>query len=349
MVKIARWHAPATTETRTGPRVAHVHTGIVHKGRALSFEPDVTTLTLLEEGLAATLRRAAARIAAAAGDEPPVEQVRFLAPLEPRSMRDFVTFEEHVEGVTASIDGEAGVVDEWYEAPTFYFTNPHTVRADGETIPVPSGCHRMDFELEVAAVIGAPAHGDAPLGGTNLDPARAHEFIFGYTILNDWSARDVQSREMKVRLGPCKGKDFANTLGPWIVTADEFADRHDEEGFLHLALTAEVNGTALGTDDLGHMGWPFAELVAYASQDSRVLPGDVLGSGTSGRGCLAELWGRHNDLVPPPLAEGDRVRLTVEGIGSIENTVGARRREGVPSRPARRRGRSRAPETTSEG
>ncbi len=127
-----------------------------------------------------------------------------------------------------------------------------------------------------------------------------------------------------------------------IVTADEFAHRHDDDGFLDVAMTAWINGEPLGTDSSAHMGWPFADLVAYASQDSLVLPGDVLGSGTSGRGCLAELWGRHGALDPPPLAEGDRVRLEVEGIGAVENTVGARRREGVPAAPARRRGRARA-------
>jgi 2-keto-4-pentenoate hydratase/2-oxohepta-3-ene-1,7-dioic acid hydratase in catechol pathway len=331
MVMIARWaHAGA------------VRTGFVHEGRCLALPGDTTPQDLFDAGLEATLELAARTIADAPGDAPHLDAVRLLAPLAPRTVRDFVTFEEHVEGVTASIDGAGGVVDEWYEAPTFYFTNPHTVRATGETIPVPTGCSRMDLETEVAVVLGAVDG----LTGTDLEPADAHRMIFGYTVLNDWSARDVQAREMKVRLGPCKGKDFASTLGPWIVTADELEHRHDAEGFLDLAMTAYVNDEPLGTDSLAHMGWPFAELVAYASQDSLVLPGDVLGSGTSGRGCLAELWGRNGELVPPPLVEGDRVRLVVEGIGEIENTIGDRRHDRPPTVRARSRGRS-APPTVS--
>jgi 2-keto-4-pentenoate hydratase/2-oxohepta-3-ene-1,7-dioic acid hydratase in catechol pathway len=251
-------------------------------------------------------------------------------------MRDFVAFEEHVEGVRKSIDGAAGVVPEWYEAPTFYFTNPHTVTGTGEVIGIPAGCSDLDFETEVAAVVGYVAGSD----GRNLSAGDAHRHIFGYTVLNDWSARDLQRREMKVSLGPCKGKDFANTLGPWIVTADEFEDRHDAEGFLPISMSVEVNGEQIGQDLLSNMGWPFAELVAYASQDSVVKPGDVLGSGTCGSGCLAELWGRNGTQTPPPLRPGDVVRMSVEGIGTIENTVGTRR-EGATRVPARNRPRVR--------
>jgi len=326
MVTIARWVQAGT-----------VRTGFIHEERCLALPEGTTPQDLFDAGLGATLELAARTVAAAPGDAPGPDDVRLLAPLDPRTVRDFVTFEEHVEGVTASIDGIGGVVEEWYEAPTFYFTNPHTVRATGETIPVPAGCSRMDLETEVAAVLGAVDG----LTGTNLEPADAHRMIFGYTVLNDWSARDVQAREMKVRLGPCKGKDFASTLGPWIVTADELEHRHDAEGFLDLAMTAYVNDKPLGTDSLAHMGWPFAELVAYASQDSLVVPGDVLGSGTSGRGCLAELWGRNGALVPSPLRAGDRVRLVVEGIGEIENTIGERRHNRIPAARARRRGRAR--------
>jgi 2-keto-4-pentenoate hydratase/2-oxohepta-3-ene-1,7-dioic acid hydratase in catechol pathway len=173
-----------------------------------------------------------------------------------------------------------------------------------------------------------------------LAPADAAEHIFGYTIMNDWSARDVQAREMAVRLGPSKGKDFATTLGPVLVTADEFADLYDDEGFLQLELEVLVNGVTIGTDLLGNMGWPFADLVAYASRDTRVVPGDVLGSGTSGRGCLAELWGRAGELVPMPLRPGDEVVMRAERIGEIRNVVGAPRpTPAIP--PARPRSRAR--------
>ncbi len=117
--------------------------------------------------------------------------------------------------------------------------------------------------------------------------------------MNDWSARDLQAREMKVRLGPAKGKDFATTLGPWIVTADEFADRLDGDGFLPLHAEVSINGERVGEDRISNMGWPFPELVAYAARNSVVRPGDVLGSGTVGNGgCLGELWGRRGELEP---------------------------------------------------
>jgi 2-keto-4-pentenoate hydratase/2-oxohepta-3-ene-1,7-dioic acid hydratase in catechol pathway len=146
--------------------------------------------------------------------------------------------------------------------------------------------------------------------------------VFGYTIFNDWSARDLQRREMRVNLGPAKGKDFASTLGPWIVTADELEPYRDAEGFLDLECTASVNGVELGRDVLSNMGWTFETMIAYASRDSRVVPGDVLASGTVGNGgCLAELWGRRGARLPPPLQTGDLVTLSVQGIGSLTNRV----------------------------
>ena len=267
----------------------------------------------------------------------PLADVRLLAPLVPAAIRDFVAFEEHVEGISASVDGKSEVVPEWYQLPTFYFTNPHTVLGPGEPMNPPV-CERLDFELEVAAVIGGVAGSD----GANLTPEAAASHIFGYTIMNDWSARDLQSREMKVRLGPAKGKDFGTSLGPWIVTADELAPFLDEDGFLAVRAEVFVNGDLVGEDLVSNMGWPFPELVAYAARNSRVVPGDVLGSGTVGNGgCLAELWGRRGELTPPPLVEGDEVRMVVEGIGELSARVGA----AVPApqlRAARVRSRERS-------
>ncbi|WP_329089387.1 fumarylacetoacetate hydrolase family protein [Actinomadura citrea] len=244
----------------------------------------------------------------------PLADVRLLPPLEPPSVRDFVAFEEHVEGVRKAVDGLSGVPDAWYDAPTFYFSNPHAMVGAHDDVPLPPGCHDLDFELEVAAVIGR--------AGADLSPEQARAHIFGYTIFNDWSARDLQSREMRVGLGPCKGKDFATTLGPWLVTADELEPYRDADGFLRLVLTAEVNGKVVGRDLLANMGWPFEDLVAYASRGARLRPGDVLGSGTCGNGgCLAELWGLAAEQTPPPLTPGDTVTLTVEGIGTVSNTI----------------------------
>jgi 2-keto-4-pentenoate hydratase/2-oxohepta-3-ene-1,7-dioic acid hydratase in catechol pathway len=244
----------------------------------------------------------------------PLAGVRLLAPVQPPTVRDFVTFEEHVEGVRRSVDGTAGVPEQWYAAPTFYFTNPYSIIGPADGVPMPPGCTAFDFELEVAAVIGR--------AGRGLTPEQARDHILGYTIMNDWSARDLQKAEMRVGLGPAKGKDTSTTLGPWLVTADELEPYRDADGFLDLELTAEVNGERVGHDRLSHMGWTFEEMVAYASRGTWVRPGDVLGSGTCGNGgCLAELWGRNGAQTPPPLRPGDLVTLTVEGIGTLSSTI----------------------------
>lgn len=315
-----------------------VYSGFIDNGKCHRLEPGLGAQDLLEMGLEATLEMAVRTVQAQIGTA--LDQVTLMAPLEPRTIRDFVAFEEHVEGVRKSIDGIAGVVPQWHEAPTFYFTNPHTVRGTNDVIGIPAGCEELDFELEVAAVIGGVAGSE----GRNLDAQTAHRHIFGYMVFNDWSARDLQRREMKVSLGPCKGKDFASTLGPWIVTADEFEDLHDADGFLPIHMQVSVNGQEIGQDLLSNMGWPFAELVAYASADSVVRPGDVLGSGTCGSGCLAELWGRNGAKTPPPLAPGDVVEMRVEGIGTITNTVGVRRVADTRV-PSRSRPRLRSRET----
>ncbi|MGW2567412.1 fumarylacetoacetate hydrolase family protein [Streptomyces sp. NPDC001537] len=300
----------ATYEYRTRRQVA-----VVDDNGTLYPLPGVSSLTgLLAEGsgLPELLDAGSVMVDVPAG--PHVSDVRLLAPLQPPTLRDFVTFEEHVEGVRRSVDGSAGVPEQWYAAPTFYFTNPYAVYGPGDDIPMPPGSSVLDFELEVAAVIGKE--------GRDLTPEQAREHIVGYTILNDWSARDLQSAEMRVGLGPCKGKDTATTLGPYLVTADELDEYRDEDGFLRLALTAAVNGEVVGKDLLSNMSWTFEEMVAYASRGTWVRPGDVLGSGTCGNGgCLAELWGVRGRQDPAPLRPGDTVTLTVEGLGSVSNTV----------------------------
>ncbi|GAA0991175.1 fumarylacetoacetate hydrolase family protein [Subtercola frigoramans] len=303
----------ASTGLSVEPDGSAVGEGFVIGDRVVDFAAGLTVAEVLARGLDAasglyeTARHETGRALA---------EVQLLAPLVPASIRDFVAFEEHVEGVSASVDGRSEVVPEWYQAPTFYFTNPHTVLGPGDAVSPPE-TERLDFELEVAAVIGGP-------GGANLTADESQAAIFGYTIMNDWSARDLQSREMKVRLGPAKGKDFGTSLGPWIVTADELQHFADDEGFLAVRAEVRVNGRLIGEDLVSNMGWPFGELVAYASRNSRVVAGDVLGSGTVGNGgCLAELWGRRGGLDPAPLREGDEVRMIVEGIGELVGLVGA--------------------------
>jgi 2-keto-4-pentenoate hydratase/2-oxohepta-3-ene-1,7-dioic acid hydratase in catechol pathway len=238
------------------------------------------------------------------GSGVPLDPATLELPYKPPSVRDFVTFESHVEGVRRSIDHAVGVPEAWYDAPTFYFTNPHALYGPGAAIPRPVTCRALDFELEVGVILGR--------GGSSLTEAEAADAIFGYTIVNDWSARDLQSREMQVGLGPAKGKDFATSIGPWIVTADELPS-------LDLDCRVSVNGELIGRDRLSHMHWTFPQMIAYASRDSVVLPGDLLASGTTGGGCLAGLGGRSGDRTPPPLEPGDVV--DVEGSGTLSGSV----------------------------
>ncbi|MEU8661984.1 fumarylacetoacetate hydrolase family protein [Actinoplanes philippinensis] len=287
-------------------------TGRIDGDRVLPFRGDPTMLEIISGSPVET------------ADPVDMAAVRLLAPLQPVTLRDFVAFEEHVEGVRRSIDGSGGVPEAWYDAPTFYFTNPHRIYGPDDDVPFPARSVNRDFELEVAAIAGPD------------------NSIFGYTILNDWSARDLQKREMQVNLGPAKGKDFASSLGPWIVTADELAAHRDSDGFLDLWCDVTVNGVEVGRDLLSNMGWTFETMIAHAARDSRVVPGDVLGSGTVGNGgCLAELWGRHGRQDPPPLRDGDVVTLTVEGLGYLRNrVVSAGETASLP--PARRRDPARA-------
>jgi len=288
----------------------YVHLGVessgIVDGELIRPLPDgMRLLDLLEQNALADAGRYVLDRPIALGD------VRLLPPLSPPSVRDFVTFQQHVEGIARRFDDT--IAPEWFEAPTFYFTNPHALVGAHDDVPIPPGCQVFDFELEVAAVIGR--------AGRDLTPAQAREHIVGYTIFNDWSARDLQAREMKVNLGPAKGKDTATTLGPWLVTVDELEPYRTAEGFLDLTMSVEINGTEIGRDSLANMAWTFEEMAAYASRGTWVRPGDVLGSGTCGSGCLAELWGRRGAAEPPPLRVGDVVTMSVEGLGSISNRV----------------------------
>jgi fumarylacetoacetate (FAA) hydrolase len=215
--------------------------------------------------------------------------------LNPPSVRDFYAFEGHA--VTGARLRGRELAEEWYAAPAFYFSNPASIRGPGAPVARPAASRLLDFELEVAAVMGT---GDD---------------IAGFTLMNDWSARDVQAGEMAVGLGPHKGKDFATSLGPWLVTPDELPY---EGGRLHLEATVTVNGAEIARGDasLQHFGWP--ELVAHAARDTRLRPGDVLGSGTVTGGCLIELGPLEGGRFLEP---GDVVALSAPGLGTLENVV----------------------------
>jgi fumarylacetoacetate (FAA) hydrolase len=230
-------------------------------------------------------------------------------PLPPvASLRDFYAFEQHVR--TCRRHRGLDMVPAWYEVPVFYYSNPAGVVGPESEVYAPRGSQALDYELELACVVGRECR-DLPADD------RALEVVVGFTILNDWSARDLQRVEMAVGLGPSKGKDFATSLGPDLVTFDELADRY-RDGRLHLEMTAAVNGRVLSRGDSGAMYWTWPQLLAHASRDATLRPGDVLGSGTVGTGCILELT---PEAVGGWLAPGDVVELTIERLGTLRNRV----------------------------
>lgn len=241
-----------------------------------------------------------------------LDQVTLRAPLRsPPSLRDFYAFEEHVKAGQA-IRGRQ-VPEEWYEIPVFYYSNPSAIFGPEEEIPYPAYSEALDYELEIAAVIGSQ--------GWDLVPEQANEHILGYTIFNDWSARDEQRREMKVGLGPAKGKDFASSLGPMVVTADELGDPVDgRPGVFDLEMIARVNGEERSRGNWKDLHYSFGDMLARASAGVRLRPGDVIGSGTVGSGSLLELTQGQGPWLQP----GDVVELEIERIGVLRNRVGQR-------------------------
>jgi fumarylacetoacetate (FAA) hydrolase len=239
----------------------------------------------------------------------PLDQVFLHPPLpRPMSLRDFYAFEQHVTNAH-KVRGKT-VAAEWYQFPAFYFSNPNAVYGPGEAVPHPTYTAEMDFELEVAGVIGRT--------GVNIPVDEAESYIFGYMIFNDWSARDIQRREIKVGLGPAKAKDFASSLGPWIVTPDELRERATgRPGVYNLEMIARLNGQGVSQGNWGDLYYSFGEMIARASQDTYLLPGDVIGSGTVGSGCLLEITSGRG----PWLAPGDIVELEIERLGVLRNTV----------------------------
>ena len=238
----------------------------------------------------------------------PVDEVSFLSPLKPTTLRDGYAFEQHVK--TANRNRGREVPEEWYQFPVFYFTNPNAVFGHEDVIPYPPYTQALDYELEIAAVIGK--------AGVNIKPKDAEQYIFGYTIFNDWSARDVQRKEMAVGLGPAKGKDFASSFGPLIVTHESIADKAvGRPGVYDLEMRARVNGVEMSRGNFKDIHWSFGEIIARASESVVLNPGDVIGSGTVGTGCLLEL----TKFQGPWLKHGDVVELEIERIGILRNTV----------------------------
>jgi fumarylacetoacetate (FAA) hydrolase len=228
-----------------------------------------------------------------------------------RSIRDFYAFEQHVKTCRAHRGLE--MIEQWYKIPVFYFSNPASVIGHGDLVYPPTNSQELDFELEIAAIIGQRAS-NLPSDDSSM------ECVAGFTIYNDWSARDLQREEMKVGLGPAKGKDFANALGPTMVPFSELK-QHYRDGRLHLEMEAFINGRQVSHANSGTMYWTWPQLLAQASRDTQLLPGDVIGSGTVGTGCILELTPQ---AVGGWLKAGDVVQLKVQHLGILENTVAHR-------------------------
>ncbi|HWH36448.1 MAG TPA: fumarylacetoacetate hydrolase family protein, partial [Candidatus Limnocylindrales bacterium] len=283
---------------------------------SILFRHSVTTL---DQHLALGLRvEALAQIVegfAAAGDDDAVldaPDLTFGPPiLRPASLRDFYAFERHVATMWQRRNQD--VPEAWYRLAIFYFSNVSEIRGPGEPVWAPRGSSELDYELEIAALIDTPVR--------DLPAERAEEAIGGFMIFNDWSARDLQRDETAVRLGPAKGKDFASTLGPWLVTPDELSDARKGCGY-DLAASAEVNGQELSRGRWSDIHFSFGEMIERASADARLLAGDVIGSGTVGTGCLLEI--REVSSFGRYLAPGDQVTLKVERLGALTTPVVAR-------------------------
>jgi 2-keto-4-pentenoate hydratase/2-oxohepta-3-ene-1,7-dioic acid hydratase in catechol pathway len=306
--------------TFTTAGLAAERAGLLVDGRIHASAPGTTLLGLLgDDGT-----RLAAEGEAVARDPRDVVELdaaRVLAPIpHPPTVRDFYAFEQHVR--TARQRRGLEMDPDWYELPVFYFSNPYAVCGPDDGVAIPPGSAELDYELEVAAVVG--------MSGADLDPAQAERSIAGYCVMNDWSARDIQRREMKLSMGPVKGKDFATSLGPVFVTPDELEDARRDKSY-DLAMTATVNGVAYSRASLADIYWSFGEMLAYASRGTRVETGDVIGSGTCGTGCILELSLVHGVDRYPWLQPGDVVELSVDRLGTLRNTVVA----GEPLRPLR--------------
>lgn len=272
-----------TYDAGAGPRVGALEDGVVVD---LGFEGHM--VAFIEAG-------------APVGERHSVGEARLLAPLRPRSMRDFLAFESHLKGALGRLGRP--IPEEWYEVPAYYKGMPDTVIGPEAEIPWPAWTDRLDHELELAAVIGRRCK-DVPA-------SEARECVFGYTIWNDVSARDVQTRELPVGMGPGKAKDWdgANVLGPCLVTADEL-DASE------LRMEVRVDGERWGGDSSASMHWSFADMIAYASRSQTLYPGELLGSGTAAGGSGLEL---DRELRP-----GNVVELEIEGIGVLRNRIGQR-------------------------
>ena len=280
------------------------HAGVVRDNEIITLAyPTLLELLRDPNGLASARE--------ANGEALAFEEVQLLSPIpEPPSVRDFYAFEQHVKSARAKRGLD--MIPEWYEIPIFYFTNNSEIYGHNQPVPYPVGSNELDIELEIACVIGRD--------GKDIPVEEAASYIAGYTIMNDWSARDFQRKDMKLNLGPGKGKDFATSFGPWLVTSDELATYHTGNGASErydMTMLARVNGQEISRGNFKDIYYSFPQMIAWASRNARLRAGDVLGSGTVGTGCLLEL----GTEVHPWFRRGDIIELEIEGIGVLRNKI----------------------------
>jgi fumarylacetoacetate (FAA) hydrolase len=237
------------------------------------------------------------------------DEVAFGPPLlAPLSLRDFYAFEGHVSSVWQRRGSE--IPEAWYRMPIFYFSNVSEIRGPGDPVWGPRDSRELDYELEICALVDTP--------GRDLPADQAEDAIGGFTILNDWSARDLQRDESTVRLGPAKGKDFATTIGPWWVTPDELGDAQAGNGY-DLRATAAINGRETSRGTWADIHYSFGAMLERASADALLRPGDLVASGTVGGGCLLEV--REASGFGRWLEPGDTVTLSIERLGDVSTPV----------------------------
>jgi 2-keto-4-pentenoate hydratase/2-oxohepta-3-ene-1,7-dioic acid hydratase in catechol pathway/glyoxylase-like metal-dependent hydrolase (beta-lactamase superfamily II) len=301
-------------------------TGVLSGDVIHAVPPGLTLLELIGRG-AAGLREAGDEVLRAPNTVARLDEVRLMAPIpRPPSVRDCLCFLDHMRNCQAAIGGGRTLKDTWYRIPAFYFACPSTILGPYDDAPTAPGSAWQDFELEIAAVIGTV--------GKDLSVTEAEQAIIGYTIFNDWSARDLQQLEGQLGIGQAKGKDSGVTLGPYLVTPDEL-EPYRRDGKLALEVAALVNDTVIGTGSTGAMDWSFGEVISYASRGVLLRPGDVFGSGTVPTCTLVEHL-RLTDLESFPgwLRDGDVVTLRVQGLGETRQTVRhSPARHRLPPRP----------------
>ncbi|MFT4100256.1 MAG: fumarylacetoacetate hydrolase family protein [Burkholderiaceae bacterium] len=293
------------------PADVHEGVGVVQGEEVVAAEAGATLLSLiLDQGR--SLVEHGKSILAHSSERHRLSDIHLLPPISnPPSIRDFSAFEEHVRVSMENMGLSKSPT--WERAPVFYFTSPNNLVGSGAVAWAHGNTRMMDYELEIGAIIKKR--------GKNISVEDALDYVAGYTIFNDWSARDIQKEEMmRMPLGPGKGKDSATSIGPYLVTPDELSDRVTDKGF-DLKMAARVNGRIYGEGNWNSIHWSFAQMISYASQGSFLVPGDIIASGTVGTGCIVEQAGTYGNDKYPWLAEGDIVELEVERLGVLRNVI----------------------------